>query len=120
MSVDQDCSSEMAAMIGTSIALSISDIPFNGPIGGAVVGRINGKFVLNPTIQEMTESDIHLVVAGTKEAINMVEAGAEEVPEEVMLEAIMFGHDHIRSIVGFIEEIQEKLANRKWMLSYMQ
>ncbi|MEW9667684.1 polyribonucleotide nucleotidyltransferase [Ammoniphilus sp. 3BR4] len=113
MSVDQDCSSEIAAMIGTSIALSISDVPFNGPIGGAVVGRINGEFVLNPTVEQQTQSDIHLVVAGTKDAINMVEAGADEVPEEVMLEAIMFGHDHIRSIVGFIEDIQAKVGKPK-------
>lgn len=113
MSVDQDCSSEIAAMIGTSIALSISDVPFNGPIGGAVVGRINGEFVLNPTVEQQTQSDIHLVVAGTKDAINMVEAGADEVPEEIMLEAIMFGHDHIRSIVGFIEDIQAKVGKPK-------
>lgn len=113
MSVDQDCSSEVAAMIGTSIALSISDVPFNGPIGGVIVGRINNEFVLNPTIQQMNESDIHLVVAGTKDAINMVEAGAQEVPEEVMLEAIMFGHDHIRSIVEFIETIQAKIGKEK-------
>ncbi len=113
MSVDQDCSSEVAAMIGTSIALSISDVPFNGPIGGVIVGRINGEFVLNPTIKQMTESDIHLVVAGTKDAINMVEAGAQEVPEEVMLAAIMFGHDHIRSIVEFIETVQAKVGKEK-------
>ncbi|RXT15164.1 polyribonucleotide nucleotidyltransferase [Ammoniphilus sp. CFH 90114] len=113
MSVDQDCSSEIAAMIGTSIALSISDVPFNGPIGGAVVGRINGEFILNPTVEQQNQSDIHLVVAGTKDAINMVEAGAQEVPEEVMLEAIMFGHDHIRSVVTFIEDIQSKVGKPK-------
>ncbi|RKD24278.1 polyribonucleotide nucleotidyltransferase [Ammoniphilus oxalaticus] len=113
MSVDQDCSSEIAAMIGTSAALSISDVPFSGPIGGVIVGRIDGEFVLNPTIEQLTQSDIHLVVAGTKEAINMVEAGAEEVSEEVMLEAIMFGHDHIRSIVSFVEDIQAKIGKPK-------
>ncbi|MBP1931541.1 polyribonucleotide nucleotidyltransferase [Ammoniphilus resinae] len=113
MSVDQDCSSEIAAMVGTSIALSISDIPFNGPIGGVVVGRIDGEFILNPTVTQQAASDIHLVVAGTKDAINMVEAGANEVPEEVMLEAIMFGHDHIRSIVQFVEEIQKKVGKPK-------
>lgn len=113
MSVDQDCSSEIAAMIGTSAALSISDIPFNGPIGGVIVGRINGEFVLNPTVEQMNESDIHLVVAGTKDAINMVEAGANEVPEEVILEAIMFAHERIRSIVHFIETIQEKVGKPK-------
>jgi len=113
MSVDQDCSSEIAAMVGTSIALSISDIPFNGPIGGAIVGRIDGEFILNPTVKQQAASDIHLVVAGTKDAINMVEAGANEVPEEVMLEAIMFGHNHIRSIVQFVEEIQQKVGKPK-------
>lgn len=120
MSVDQDCSTEVAAMIGTSAALSISDIPFNGPIGGVVVGRINGNFVVNPSVAEQGESDIHLVVAGTKDAINMVEAGANEVPEEVMLEAIMFGHDQIRAIVGFIEDIQAKIGKEKMEISLHQ
>ncbi|MEB3102616.1 polyribonucleotide nucleotidyltransferase [Ferviditalea candida] len=106
MSVDQDCSPEISAMIGTSAALSISDIPFNGPIGGVVVGRINGDFVINPTVEQSKESDIYLVVAGTKDAIMMVEAEANEVPEEVMLEAIMFGHNTIKSIVA----VQEKLV----------
>ncbi|MFC7679556.1 polyribonucleotide nucleotidyltransferase [Paenibacillus sp. GCM10028914] len=105
MSVDQDCEPEIAAMIGTSAALSISDVPFNGPIGGVAVGRIDGKFVVNPTIAEQEASDIYLVVAGTKDAIMMVEAEANEVPEEVMLEAIMFGHDEIKSIVTTIEEL---------------
>src|SRR5690606_8090502 len=93
LSVDQDCSTEMAAMFGSSLALTISDIPFQGPIAGVVVGRIDGKFVINPTVEQAEKSDMHLSVAGTKDAINMVEAGANEVPEEVMLEAIMFGHE---------------------------
>lgn len=105
MSVDQDCEPEIAAMIGTSAALSISDVPFNGPIGGVAVGRVDGKFVVNPTIAEQEASDIYLVVAGTKDAIMMVEAEANEVPEEVMLEAIMFGHEAIRGIVAKIEEL---------------
>ncbi|WP_050614823.1 polyribonucleotide nucleotidyltransferase [Bacillus testis] len=105
MSVDQDCSSEMAAMFGSSLALSISDIPFEGPIAGVVVGRINEQFIINPTVQQMEESDINLTVAGTKDAINMVEAGANEVPEEVMLEAIMFGHEEIKRLIAFQEEI---------------
>ncbi|MEK3734620.1 MULTISPECIES: polyribonucleotide nucleotidyltransferase [Paenibacillus] len=105
MSVDQDCEPEIAAMIGTSAALSISDVPFNGPIGGVAVGRVNGNFVVNPTIAEQEASDIYLVVAGTKDAIMMVEAEANEVPEEVMLEAIMFGHDEIKNIVAKIEEL---------------
>ncbi|UUZ85970.1 polyribonucleotide nucleotidyltransferase [Paenibacillus sp. P26] len=104
MSVDQDCAPEIAAMIGVSAALSISDIPFNGPIGGVIVGRVDGQFVINPTLEQAEKSDIHLVVAGTKDAIMMVEAGAEEVPEEVMLEAIMFGHDEIRKIVAIQEQ----------------
>lgn len=115
MSVDQDCEPEIAAMIGTSAALSISDVPFNGPIGGVAVGRVDGSFVVNPNIAEQEASDIYLVVAGTKDAIMMVEAEANEVPEEVMLEAIMFGHEEIKKIVAKIEELvaacgKEKMA----------
>lgn len=106
MSVDQDCSPEIAAMIGTSAALSISDIPFNGPIGGVNVGRVNGQFIINPTVEQNEQTDIFVVVAGTKDAIMMVEAEANEVSEEVMLEAIMFGHDEIKNIVAKIEELQ--------------
>ncbi len=105
MSVDQNCSPEIAAMIGTSAALSISDVPFNGPIGGVIVGRVDGKFIINPTVEEEEKSDIHVVVAGTKDAIMMVEAEADEVPESVMLEAIMFGHDEIKLIVAKQEEL---------------
>ncbi|WP_138751543.1 polyribonucleotide nucleotidyltransferase [Paenibacillus sinopodophylli] len=106
MSVDQDCSPEIAAMIGTSAALSISDVPFDGPIGGVNVGRINGQFIINPTVEQSQETDIFVVVAGTKDAIMMVEAEANEVTEAVMLEAIMFGHDEIKKIVAKIEELQ--------------
>lgn len=113
MSVDQDCSSEMAAMFGSSLALSISDIPFEGPIAGVTVGRVDGKFVINPNVEEAEKSDIHLVVAGTKDAINMVEAGAEEVPEETMLEAIMFGHDEIKRLIAFQEEIVAQVGKEK-------
>ncbi|UNK16659.1 polyribonucleotide nucleotidyltransferase [Paenibacillus sp. N3/727] len=105
MSVDQDCAPDIAAMIGTSAALSISDVPFSGPIGGVAVGRIDGKLIINPTIAEQEISDVYLVVSGTKDAIMMVEAEANEVPEEVMLEAIMFGHDEIKKIVATIEEL---------------
>lgn len=105
MSVDQDCSSEIAAMIGSSIALSISNIPFQEPIAGVQVGRVDGEFIINPTIEQQEQSDIELTVAGTKDAVNMVEAGADEVPEEVMLEAIMFGHEEIKRLVAFQEEI---------------
>lgn len=113
MSVDQDCSSEMAAMLGSSLALSISDIPFEGPIAGATVGRINGEFVINPTVEQQEQSDMHLVVAGTKDAINMVEAGADQVPEETMLEAIMFGHDEIKRLIAFQEEILQAVGKEK-------
>lgn len=113
MSVDQNCSSEMAAMIGSSLALSISDIPFEGPIAGVTVGRIEGKFVINPTVEQNEKSDIQLIVAGTKHAINMVEAGAEEVSEEVMLEAIMFGHEEIKRLIAFQEEIVAEIGKEK-------
>jgi polyribonucleotide nucleotidyltransferase len=113
LSVDQDCSTEVAAMIGTSAALSISDIPFNGPIGGVIVGRVDGEFVINPTVEQMERSDLNLTVAGTYDAINMVEAGADEVPEEVMLEAIMRGHDEIRKIVKEIEKIAAEVGQEK-------
>ncbi|MRG85351.1 polyribonucleotide nucleotidyltransferase [Salinibacillus xinjiangensis] len=113
MSVDQDCSSEVAAMIGSSIALSISDIPFGGPIAGVIVGRIDGELIINPTVEQLEKSDIHLSVAGTKDAVNMVEAGADEVPEDVMLEAIMFGHEEIKRLVAFQEEIVEAVGKEK-------
>jgi len=106
MSVDQDCPPEIAAMIGTSAALSISDVPFNGPIGGVIVGRIDGEFIINPTVEQEKITDIFVTIAGTKDAIMMVEAEANEVSEEVMLEAIMFGHDEIKKIVAIIEELQ--------------
>lgn len=113
MSVDQNLPSEIAAMIGSSIALSVSDIPFGGPIAGVVVGRVDGNFVVNPTLEEREKSDIDLTVAGTKDAINMVEAGANEVPEEIMLEAIMFGHEEIKRLIAFQEEIIEALQVEK-------
>ncbi|MDY0405838.1 polyribonucleotide nucleotidyltransferase [Virgibacillus sp. 179-BFC.A HS] len=113
MSVDQDCSTEIAAMIGSSIALSISDIPFSEPIAGVHVGRVDGEFIINPTVEQHEKSDIELTVAGTKDAINMVEAGAHEVPEEVMLEAIMFGHEEIKRLIAFEEEIAQAVGKPK-------
>ncbi|WP_121639884.1 polyribonucleotide nucleotidyltransferase [Virgibacillus sp. Bac330] len=113
MSVDQDCPSEIAAMIGSSIALCISDIPFAEPIAGVNVGRVDGKFIINPTVEQEEKSDIELTVAGTKDAINMVEAGADEVPEEVMLEAIMFGHQEIIRLVEFQEQIMKTVGKKK-------
>ncbi|SET40238.1 polyribonucleotide nucleotidyltransferase [Salinibacillus kushneri] len=120
MSVDQDCSSEVAAMIGSSIALGVSDIPFNGPIAGVIVGRIDGEFIINPTVEQLEQSDINLSVAGTKDAVNMVEAGANEVPEEVMLEAIMFGHKEIRRLVEFQEKIIEEVGKEKMEVELFQ
>ena len=116
MSVDHDNSPEVSAMIGSSLSLSISDIPFEGPIAGVIVGRINGEFVLNPTVEQLEQSDIDLTVAGTKDAINMVEAGAKEVPEADMLEAIMFGHDAIKQIVAFQEQIVAEIGKEKMEL----
>lgn len=113
MSVDQDCSSELAAMFGSSLALCLSDIPFEGPIAGVAVGRIDGKFIINPTVDQMEQSDIDLTVAGTKDAINMVEAGAKEVPEETMLEAIMFGHEEIKRLIAFQEDIVREVGKAK-------
>ncbi|MGA9227548.1 MAG: polyribonucleotide nucleotidyltransferase [Mesobacillus sp.] len=113
MSVDQNCSSEMAAMFGSSLALCVSDIPFEGPIAGVTVGRVDGNFIINPTVEETEKSDMHLVVAGTMDAINMVEAGADEVPEEVMLEAIMFGHDEIKRLIAFQQEIVAQVGKAK-------
>ncbi|PYI50418.1 polyribonucleotide nucleotidyltransferase [Paenibacillus flagellatus] len=106
MSVDQDCSPEIAAMIGTSAALTVSDVPFNGPIGGVIVGRIDGQFIINPNDEQEKASDMYVVVAGTKDAIMMVEAEANEVPEQDILEAIMFGHEEIKKIVA----VQEQFA----------
>ncbi|WP_274361413.1 polyribonucleotide nucleotidyltransferase [Paenibacillus thermotolerans] len=113
MSVDQDCSPEIAAMIGTSAALSISDVPFNGPVGGVIVGRVDGQFIINPTVEQEKKSDIYLVVAGTKDAIMMVEAEANEVPEEDILEAIMFGHEEIKKIVAVQEELVQQAGKPK-------
>lgn len=105
LSVDQDATPEMSAMLGASLALCISDIPFNGPIAGVNVGLIDGEFVVNPTPEQKEESLINLEVAGTKDAINMVEADAKEVSEEVMLEALMFGHEKIKELVAFQEQV---------------
>ncbi|UOF89400.1 polyribonucleotide nucleotidyltransferase [Fodinisporobacter ferrooxydans] len=113
MSVDQDCAPEIAAMVGSSAALSISNIPFDGPIAGVIVGRIDGQFIINPTVKEAEKSDLHLVVAGSKDAIVMVEAGAQEVPEEVMLEAIMYGHEHIKKVVAFQEQMAAEAGQAK-------
>ncbi len=113
LSVDTNIPPEAFAMIGSSIALTISDIPFNGPTGSVVVGRVDGKFVINPDSAQREKSDLHLTLSGTKDAIMMVEAGAKEVPEEVMINAILFGHEEIKKIVAFIEEIQAAVGKPK-------
>ena len=113
MSCDKNNSPEMAAMFGASLALCISDIPFDGPVAGVVVGRVDGKMIIDPTEEEKAKSDINLTVAGTKEAIMMVEAGAAEVPEEEMLDAIMFGHEAIKKLCAFEEEIIKAAGKAK-------
>lgn len=113
MSVDQDCSTEIAAMIGASAALTVSDIPFAGPIAGVIVGRVDGKLIANPTVEQMEKSDLHLVVAGTRDGINMVEAGSSEIPEGEVLEAILFGHEKIKEMVEFQISIQEQVGKEK-------
>lgn len=113
MCANPDYSSAMAAMLGSSIALTISDIPFQGPIAGVVVGRVNGKLVLNPTVEELENSDINLTVAGTKKSINMVEAGAKQVSEDDMLEALLFAHEEIKRLCEFQEEIQKAIGKEK-------
>ncbi len=113
LSVDLDCETDIMAMIGSSVALSISDIPWEGPTGSVRVGRIDGKFVINPTLEQREKSDINLTVAGTKEAIMMVEAGADEVPEDVMLDAIFYGHEEIKGIVSFIEDVIAEVGKPK-------
>ena len=110
LSVDTDNSPELAAMFGSSLAVGISEIPFDGPIAGVKVGHINGEFIINPTPAELEISDIDLTVAGTKDAINMVEAGAKQVSEELMLEALMFGHEAIKELVAFQEEIIKEIG----------
>lgn len=120
MSVEQDCSPEFAAMFGSSLALCISDIPFNGPIAGVDVGRINGEYVINPTVEQNELSDIHLTVAGTKDAINMVESGAKEVSEEDMLGALLFGHNAIKELVAFQEEIAQAVGKEKMEIVLLQ
>ena len=113
LSVDQDNSPELTALFGSSLATCISKIPFNGPVAAVKVGRINGEFIIDPTVEEMEKSDIDLTVAGTIDAINMVEAGAKEVSEEDMLEALMFGHEAIKKLVEFENMIISEIGDEK-------
>ena len=114
LSVDQDNSPEITALFGSSLATCISQVPFNGPVAGVKVGRVNGEFVINPTVEQTELSDIDLTVSGTKDAINMVEAGSKEVSEEDMLEALMFGHEAIKELIEFQEKIIEEIGVPKY------
>ncbi len=113
LSVDQDCSPELAAMLGSSLAVSISKIPFDGPIAGVKVGRVDGEFVINPSAEEQEKSDLDLTVAGTHDAINMVEAGAKQVKEGVMLDALMEGHNAVKELIEFENKIIAEVGVEK-------
>ena len=113
LSVDQDNTPEMTSLFASSLAVSISEIPFNGPVAGVKVGRVNGEFIINPTAEEMEESDIDLTVAGTMDAVNMVESGSKEVSEDDMLDAIMFGHDAIKELLEFANKIIKEIGKEK-------
>ncbi len=113
LSVEQDCSPEMTALFGSSLALGISNIPFDGPVAGVIVGKIGKEYIINPTVEQAEVSTINLTVAGTKDAICMVEAGSKEVSEKEMLEALMFGHKHIKMLCEFQEKIIEEVGQEK-------
>lgn len=117
LSVDNDRSPQMTALFGASCALCVSDIPFNGPVASVIVGRVNGEYIINPTLSELEKSDINLTVAGTKHAINMVEAGAKEVSEEAMLEAMLFGHEFIKQLCEFQEKIMAAAGKEKLVIA---
>ena len=113
LSVEQDNSPEMTALLGSSLALTISDIPFDGPVAGVIVGKIGKDYIINPSVEQQEQSEIHLTVAGTKDAICMVEAGAKQVSEKDMLGALMFGHEHIKMLCEFQEKIREEIGKEK-------
>ena len=120
LAVDPDCSPEITGLIATSIAISISDIPWNGPIGGISVGLVDGEIVLNPTLEQRAKTDLNLTVAGTMEKIVMIEAGANQVPEDTMLDALQAGHDEIKKIVAFISDIQAQIGKKKFEFESME
>ena len=120
LAVDPDNSPEITGMIATSIAISISDIPWNGPVAGVSVGLIDGELVLNPTLEQRAHNDLNLTVAGSMEKIVMIEAGANEVPDDKMLEAIEFGHTEIKKIVAFISDIQKQIGKKKFEFESME
>ncbi len=114
MSVEQDNSPEIVALLGSSIALSISDIPFNGPVGGVILGLVDGEIIINPTAAQREKSKMHVNLVGTREKIVMIEAAANEVSEEVMIEAIIKGHEEIKRIVDFIDGIVKEVGKPKF------
>ena len=120
LAVDQDCQPEICGMIGTSVAISISDIPWNGPIGGISVGLIDGEIILMPTKEQRAVSDLNLTLAGTAEKIVMIEAGANEVPDDLMLECILKGHEEIKKLVAFIDEIRKEIGKPKFTFESME
>ena len=120
LAVDPDCSPEICGMIATSVAISISDIPWNGPIGGISVGLIDGEIILNPGLEQRAKSDLNLTVAGTAEKVVMIEAGANEVDDDTMLEAILKGHEEIKKIVAFISDIQKQIGKKKFEFESME
>lgn len=120
LSYDEDASAPMAAMLGSSLALSISDIPFNGPIAGVQVAYVEGEFIINPDKAQQEASLLELTVAGTKDAINMVESGAKELPEAIMLEALLVGHKAIQELIAFQEEIVAAVGKEKAEVELLQ
>lgn len=120
LAVDPDCSPEITGMLATSIAISISDIPWNGPIAGVSVGLVDGEIVLNPTLEQRAHNDLQLTVAGSMEKIVMIEAGANEVPEDLMLKAILTGHEEIKKTVAFVKEIQNAIGKKKFAFQSME
>ena len=120
LAVDPDCSPEITGMLATSIAISISDIPWNGPIAGVSVGLVDGEIVLNPTLEQRAHNDLQLTVAGSMEKIVMIEAGANEVPEDLMLKAILTGHEEIKKMVAFVKEIQNAIGKKKFAFQSME
>ena len=120
MSVDHDATPEMTALFGSGLALGLSDIPFEGPVAGVFVGRVNGKFIINPSVEQRNISDLHLAVAGTLDAINMVEAGAQEISESDMVEALMFGHEAIKTLCKFQLSIIKEIGQKKRVFEFFR